>query len=149
MKQALRIFAFTALLVVSGMAVAVAANPAAMETRHVEEMPVITLKAWQDSTPHERNAFIFGFVSLLEQESRWQRKPLPVKKSLIGSWHMGLKDATMSDIVRAVDDYIAKNPQDAHKNVIEVLWTLYVHPKLTEGMIKDIRARYNEIEESK
>ena len=149
MKQILRIFALTVALVVGSSVAAFSANIGATEMQDVEQLPLVTLKTWQDSTLNERSTFIFGFVSLLELEYKWQGKPLPVKKSLIGSWQKGLKDVTLSEIVKSVDVYAAENPQDAEKNVMEVLWKLYVHPKLTEGMIKDIRARYKELNELK
>ena len=149
MKQILRIFALTVALVVGSSVAAFSANMGATEVQGVEQLPLVTMKTWQDSTLNERSTFIFGFVSLLELEYKWQGKPLPVKKCLIGSWQKGLKDVTLSEIVKSVDVYAAENPQDAEKNVMEVLWKLYVHPKLTEGMIKDIRARYKELNELK
>ena len=149
MKQILRVFALTVALVVGSSVAAFSANIGATETQDVEQLPLVTLKTWQDSTPNERSTFIFGFVSLLELEYKWQGKPLPVKKSLIGSWQKGLKNVTLSEIVKSVDTYAVENPQDAEKNIMEVLWKLYVHPKLTEDMIKDIRARYKELNELK
>ena len=149
MKQIFRIFALTVALVVGSSVAAFSANIGATDVQDVEQLPLVTLKTWQDSTPNERSTFIFGFVSLLELEYKWQGKPLSVKKSLIGSWQKGLKNVTLSEIVKSVDDYAAENPQDAEKNIIEVLWKLYVHPKLTEDMIKDIRARYKELNELK
>ncbi len=118
-------------------AVAGAAAPAksgnAIAQATVTEVPLVRLKHWRDSTDQERYGFLVGFVTALEMEREWQgAKPLPLQQSLNGNWIKGLYGVTLKDMNDNLNAYIAANPDDLNRPVVEYLWFTYVQPKVTE-----------------
>ena len=97
--------------------------------------PIITLKLWSDSSEQEQYAFLAGFVSLLELEKEWQGQKgiLPLKQSMVGSWGMGMDGMSLKAIRGIVNNYIANNPNEKDKLVLEVLWRECVQPKIKEA----------------
>lgn len=108
--------------------------------------PAVQLKHWKDSTTQERYSFLIGFVSMVEVERSWQGKQsLPITESTVGTWVRGLSGVTIKDMDEAVNKYIADNPQQLDKPVVEVLGRLYVRPKLTKGEQRLAGDRYDKI----
>lgn len=95
--------------------------------------PAVRLKNWKDSSIQERYAFLTGFVSMLEVERVWQGKQvLPITKSTVNTWMRGLSGATIKDMDDALNKYIADNPQNLDRPVVEILGRIYVRPELTK-----------------
>ena len=93
----------------------------------------VSLKTWKDSTEQERYGFLVGFMSMLELEKKWQGdKPLSLKQSLVPSWSKGLSDISLKQIHDTINEYIAANPGDMDRQVVEVMWFKFAQPKVTE-----------------
>ena len=116
----------------------------AAESVKADQLPALRLTHWKASTVDEQNAFLFGFATMLDLEKEWQgKKPLGIKQSLTGSWVKGLSGVTVKQMREAVDGYIAANPQDGERQVVEVLWFHFVQPKLSAQEKKDAAAAKN------
>lgn len=100
------------------------------------EVPLVTLKHWRDSTPGERYSFLIGFVTMLELEKEWQGRAdgqiLPFERSLVPSWVIGFADRPLTEIYNGLNKYLADNPGDLDRPVAEVMWFIYVKPRLDE-----------------
>lgn len=95
--------------------------------------PVVTLKDWRDSSDDARYSFLLGFATALEMEREWQGgKPLPLEESLNNSWIKGLNNRTFVEIHDNVNKYIAQNPGDLQRPLVEYLWYAYAQPKVDE-----------------
>lgn len=110
-----------------------AAPDGAKATAQEASQVAVSLKTWKDSTEQERYGFLVGFMSMLELEKKWQgEKPLPLKQSLVPSWSRGLSDVTLKQIHDTINEYIAANPGDMDRQVVEVMWFKFAQPKVTE-----------------
>ncbi len=108
-------------------------------TQDVSKMPQVTLQVWKESSEKERMSFLYGFFAMLDLEMIWQQsKPVPLSKSLITAWSKGLSDNTVQEVYKGLTDYAANNPQESQKNVVEVMWFLFVQPVLTPQMQKEV-----------
>ena len=98
--------------------------------------PVVTLKLWSDSSEQEQYAFLAGFVSMIELEKEWQgqKSILALEQSMVGSWAKGMDGMTLKTIRNSVNKYVAKNPNEMDKLVLEVLWRDLVQPKLRNAI---------------
>lgn len=110
-----------------------AAPDGAKVTAQEASQVAVSLKTWKDSTEQERYGFLVGFMTMLELEKKWQGdKPLPLKQSLVASWSRGLSDMSLKQIHDAINEYIAANPGDMDRQVVEVMWFKFAQPKVTE-----------------
>lgn len=104
--------------------------------RQSDEVPLVTLEHWRDSTPGERYAFLIGFVTMLELEKEWQgregRSLKPFEESLVGGWAEGLGHRPLAEIYNGLNGYLTTHPGDLSRPVAEVMWFLFVRPRQTE-----------------
>ncbi len=121
------------LLPAGGLAAEPQGGVALVPAAEATQVPLVRLKDWRDSTDHERYSFLVGFVTALDMEREWQgAKPLPLQQSLVGNWGRGLHGITLRAINDNINAYIAANPDDLNRPVVEYLWFTYVQPKVTE-----------------
>ncbi len=99
-------------------------------------VPLITMADWQKSSEAERYAFLAGFGSMLEAEKHWQNERhgqlLPFEDSLIGSWSRGFKKLRLKDVYKRLNEYLAENPQDLQRPLVEVMWFEFAQPTVKE-----------------
>ena len=106
-------------LLVCGLLLATAmAVPALAEDR---PMPVVTGEHWMKSTPQERKAFLVGAATIIELEQEVQGDN-PPKKTTIDVWCKGLSPYTFDQMVTAIDQWYAANPDKISRPVVEVMW---------------------------
>jgi len=107
------------------------------ENRGTGEVPLVTLGHWKDSTPGERYAFLIGFVTMLELEKEWQghggRELAPFSQSLVQSWVMGFADRPLTEIYNGINSFLSTHPGDTSRPVAEVMWFVFVQPRLDEN----------------
>lgn len=114
-----------------------------VESVKVDNLPALQIKHWKASTTDDKNAFLFGFATMLDLEKEWQgAKPVAIKQSLTGCWVKGLAGVSVKQMRDAVDSYGAAHPEDADRQVVEVLWLHFVQPKLSPQERKDVAAAY-------
>ena len=106
------------------------------ENRGTGEVPLVTLGHWKDSTPGERYAFLIGFVTMLELEKEWQGRVggriMPFEQSLVESWTIGFANRPLSEIYNGLNQYLAAHPDELDRPVAEVMWFIYVKPRLDD-----------------
>lgn len=117
------------------------AAPPAEEARSAQqpaqaEVPVVTLKHWRDSTPGERYSFLIGFVTMLELEKEWQGRVggriLPFEQSLVESWTIGFAHRPLAEIYNGLNEYLSEHPGELDRPAAEVMWFIFVQPRLKE-----------------
>lgn len=101
-----------------------------------EDVPLVTMRHWKESTPGERYAFIIGFVTMLELEKEWQGRDgyglLPFERSLVGDWVEGFAHRPLSEIYNGLNAYLAAHPGDQDRPTAEVMWFTFVKPRLDQ-----------------
>lgn len=105
----------------------------------VGDEPLILLRHWQNAEIRERYSFLIGFITMLEMEKSWQGdKPLPLKSSLVNSWSKGFAELTIKQISDSLDEYIAANPKDLDRPLVEVMWFRFAQPHVKETIRPDV-----------
>ncbi len=101
-----------------------------------EDVPLVTMRHWKESTPGERYAFLIGFVTMLELEKEWQSRDgqvfLPFERSLVGDWAEGFAHRPLREIYNGLNAYLAANPGDQDRPAAEVMWFTFVKPRLDQ-----------------
>ena len=92
------------------------------------EVPVVTGEHWMKSTPQERKAFLVGAATIIELEQEVQGDN-PPKKTTIDVWCKGLSPYTFDQMVTAIDQWYAANPDKVSRPVVEVMWYELAKPK--------------------
>lgn len=96
-------------------------------------LPVLQLRHWKDSPVGERQAFLLGFVSMVQAEYAWQgKKVLPVDRSTAQIWMRALNGVTIAEMDAKLNEYIAKNPDNLERSVLGTLGRIYAQPALSE-----------------
>lgn len=85
------------------------------------EVPVVTGEHWTKSTPQERKAFLLGAATIIELEQEVQGATPPEKTS-ITVWCKGLAPYSFDQMVAAIDQWYAANPDKVSRPVVEVMW---------------------------
>ena len=85
------------------------------------EVPVVTGEHWMKSTPQERKAFLVGAATIIELEQEVQGDT-PPKKTTIDVWCKGLAPYSFDQMVTAIDQWYAANPDKVSRPVVEVMW---------------------------
>ena len=85
------------------------------------EVPVVTGEHWMKSTPQERKAFLVGAATIIELEQEVQGDT-PPKKTTIDVWCKGLSPYSFDQMVTAIDQWYAANPDKVTRPVVEVMW---------------------------
>ena len=85
------------------------------------EAPVVTGEHWMKSTPQERKAFLVGAATIIELEQEVQGDT-PPKKTTIDVWCKGLAPYSFDQMVTAIDQWYAANPDKVTRPVVEVMW---------------------------
>jgi hypothetical protein len=103
--------------------------------RELKEMPVMTGEQWQTMQPESKMAFVWGMGHVVTiEEHVLQRHPELQRKGFVAKLAEGLRGVPMNSIIRQVDDYYRKNPDDLDLPVMRVIWSQMVKPKLASGI---------------
>lgn len=85
------------------------------------EVPVVTGEHWLKSSPQERKAFLVGAATIIELEQEVQGDN-PPQKTTIDIWCKGLAPYSFDQMVTAIDQWYAANPDKVARPVVEVMW---------------------------
>jgi len=114
------------------------------------DVPVLTLKDWQDSSKSEKMSFLYGFVTMIGLEREWQgHQALPIRQSINSTWAKGLEGLTISEICKAVDAYAVEHPDQSDRAVLSVMGQLYVRPKMNDADRKAAAKRWEEVKKGR
>ncbi|GFK95132.1 hypothetical protein NNJEOMEG_02990 [Fundidesulfovibrio magnetotacticus] len=109
---------------------ALALAAATQARAQANQFPVITGEHWVNATPEERLAFIAGLTTMVELEKEVQGdNPPPDQRTLVPAWVQSLSRFKLKEIVAALDEVFAKQPDMKAKPVVEVLWYEVAFPK--------------------
>jgi hypothetical protein len=119
----------------AGIAVAVEEKTPSELNKELKEMPVLTGAEWQTLQPDTKIAFIWGVGHVVTIEEHVnQRHPELKKQGFATKLAEGLRGVPMNTIIREVDNYYQKNPDDLDLPVMRVIWRQLVKPKLKTGI---------------
>ena len=102
-----------------------------------------TGQIWQTSKPENKQAFLFGIDTAIAVEkaineqvnskTKDAKKAKKVSHTLSvfeKNWMDAFKDMSREQIVKAVDDWYAANPEKLDRPVLEVIWYEIIVPKV-------------------
>jgi len=118
-------------------------TPAAGEKLDPHKYPVLSqsdiavLKGdlWTTASRDSKVAFVWGVCSMIEVERIAMEKIPEIKvRNISAVAAEGLKNVSLNDIVRAVDEYYKTNPANLDVPVLRIIWDTMVVPKVTTGV---------------
>jgi len=118
-------------------------TPAAGEKLDSHKYPVLSqsdiavLKGdlWTTASRDSKVAFVWGVCSMIEVERIAMEKIPEIKvRNISAVAAEGLKNVSLNDIVRAVDEYYKTNPANLDVPVLRIIWDTMVVPKVTTGV---------------
>lgn len=92
---------------------------------------------WETSTPQSKLDFLLGVECALAMESALaqaaREKGETVRLSLFSNgWQIALSNTTRPDLVRSIDEFYYRNPDQKNRHVFDVIWTEMVAPVLAQ-----------------
>ncbi len=116
---------------------AVGCRPAPVTVAAPPQTSVASLDgfAWETSAPQSKLDFLLGVECALAMESALaqaaREKGETVSLSLFANgWQIALRDATRPELVRRIDEFYYRNPDQKNRHVFDVIWTEMVAPAL-------------------
>jgi hypothetical protein len=99
------------------------------------EVAVLKGDLWTTASRDSKVAFVWGMCSIIEAE-RIAMEMIPEIKvrNISAVAAEGLKNVSMNDIVRAVDDYYKANPAHLNVPVLRIIWDTMIVPKVQTGV---------------
>lgn len=99
------------------------------------DTPVASLDgfAWETSAPQSKLDFLLGVECALAMESALaqaaREKGETVQLSLFANgWQIAFHDTTRPELVRRIDEFYYRNPDQKNRHVFDVIWTEMVVP---------------------
>jgi len=130
-------FAVSLVAGLAGGSLAFAAEGAlpAESGKALSEMPVLTGNEWQALQTESKMAFILGVGHVVTiEENVILKHPELKRKGFSAKLSEGLAGVPMDTIVRTVDEFYQKNPDELDLPVMGVIWRQLVRPKLKTGI---------------
>ena len=129
------VVALFAILVGVGFAFAADEKTPSDLSKELKEMPVLTGEQWVTLQPDTKIAFIWGIGHVVTiEENVIQRHPELKKQGFVAKLAEGLRGVPMKAIIKDIDDYYQKYPDDRDLPVMRVIWSQIVRPKLKTGI---------------
>jgi hypothetical protein len=99
------------------------------------EVAVLKGDLWATASRDSKVAFVWGMCSMIEAE-RIAMEMIPEIKvrNISAVAAEGLKNVSMNDMVRAVDDYYRANPANLDVPVLRIIWDTMIVPKVQTGV---------------
>ena len=102
--------------------------------------PVASLDgfAWETSAPQSKLDFLLGVECALAMESALaqaaREKGGTVQLSLFANgWQIAFHDTTRPELVRRIDEFYDRNPDQKNRHVFDVIWSEMVVPAAAES----------------
>ena len=99
------------------------------------ETPVASLNGfvWETSAPQSKLDFLLGVECALAMESALAQAAREhgetVQLSLFSNgWQIAFRDTTRPELVRRIDEFYQRNPDQKDRHVFDVIWTEMVAP---------------------
>ncbi len=100
-----------------------------------QNTPIASLNgfAWETSAPQSKLDFLLGVECSLAMEAALQQaakqKGETVQLSLFSNgWQIAFHDTTRPELVRRIDEFYYRNPDQKDRHVFDVIWTEMVRP---------------------
>ena len=98
-------------------------------------MPMCTGSIWQNATPENKVAFVWGIAHVLTVEKVLAQKLPSLKvENFSAKAAEGLAGLKINDIVSGVDEYYTANPTQIEVPVVQVIWDALIKPRLKTGI---------------
>lgn len=99
------------------------------------DVAVLKGDLWTTANRDSKVAFVWGMCSMIEAE-RIAMEMIPEIKvrNISAVAAEGLKNVSLNDIVRAVDDYYRANPAKLDVPVLRIIWDTMIVPKVQTGV---------------
>lgn len=99
------------------------------------EVAVLKGDLWTTASRDSKVAFVWGMCSMIEAE-RIAMEMIPEIKvrNISAVAAEGLKNVSLNDIVRAVDDYYRANTANLAVPVLRIIWDTMIVPKVQTGV---------------
>lgn len=93
---------------------------------------------WETSEPQSKLDFLLGVECALAMESALaqaaREKGENVQLSLFSNgWQIALHDTTRPELVRRIDEFYYRHPDQKKRHVFDVVWTEMVAPAMAQG----------------
>lgn len=98
-------------------------------------MPMCTGSIWQNASPENKVAFVWGIAHVLTVEKVLAQKlPSLQVENFSAKAAEGLAGLKINDIVSGVDAYYTANPAQIEVPVVQVIWDALIKPRLKTGI---------------
>jgi hypothetical protein len=137
------IFSMVIAVLSFSLSVPAEATPASGAQLDAQKYPVLSqsdvavLKGvlWTTASRDSKVAFVWGVCSMIEVERiAMERIPELKVRNVSAVAAEGLKNVSLNDIVRAVDEYYKANPANLDVPVLRILWDTMIAPRVTTGV---------------
>jgi hypothetical protein len=99
------------------------------------EVAVLKGDLWTTASRDSKVAFVWGVCSMIEVERiAMERIPELKVRNVSAVAAEGLKNVSLNDIVRAVDEYYKTNPANLDVPVLRIIWDTMIVPRVTTGV---------------
>ncbi len=99
------------------------------------EVAVLKGDLWTTASQDSKVAFVWGVCSMIEVERiAMERIPELKVRNVSAVAAEGLKNVSLNDIVRAVDEYYKTNPANLDVPVLRIIWDTMIVPRVTTGV---------------
>ena len=88
----------------------------------------LTGKDWRDSTQSEKLAFLYGASNIIAIEQLIADKQGTDPSPFVTAWIKAFGDSNWSQIQRRLDGWYAAHPDQANRQVFDVLWYEFMVP---------------------
>ena len=101
------------------------------------DMPIAKLDgyAWQSSAPQSKLDFLLGVECALAMEAALkqvaeERGGTVQLSRFAHGWQIAFRDKARPDIVRQIDEFYVRQPDERGRHVFDVIWTEMVRPAM-------------------
>ena len=101
-----------------------------------EEIPLVDGKVWAESSATGKKAYIVGISNLMSVEYAFQKnskQPPKDDQSIVRRLFENSDEATLDGIIKRIDQWYKKNPDQTDKAVLNVIWVVMVQPNLSDS----------------
>ena len=108
--------------------------------REAENTPMAALDGyvWQSSAPQSKLDFLLGVECAMAMEAALrqvaeERGGKVELSRFANGWQIAFRDKSRPDIVRQIDEFYVRNPEQRGRHVFDVVWTEMIRPAVTSS----------------
>lgn len=108
-------------------------EPKAVPAPEATPMASLDGYVWETSAPQSKLDFLLGVECAIAMDAALQQAAREhggtVELSIFANgWQVAFQDRARPDIVRGIDEFYARNPEQKGRHVFDVIWTEMVRP---------------------